>query len=510
MPWRTHDAKGRRDVPPTIPSVVAGAANGEAVYNRLFPQAPRGPLPPHALPFCGARLRIFTYNVSIEVVAWPVETMGKRQGNSSCDWQRGPCVEYVRQAQYSRDRQYAAEVPILAKFLRLQQTDDPETADLFVVPFFASSFATAVGEAYMPKGKGTDNAVRRLLSSLVHFTGKRQRRHVFLASRDRHDVNARLLSAVESSGAFLLHYGRGFPARQHAPTGQQQRSSAQASPGSISRLPASRGPHEIVVPPNDAGFGIGTNGTSLAPLSTPPGLVFLMISPLNRMRVTWLRQMTKLADRRPGTRIAAHWIGKRVKGWRDRRVINMHTRAVLPLTSMDLHRAMEDSLLCPILMGDLPYQHRFFDAAVAGCLPVWVRTNVTLNVTSSQCELWSYDERWTDDRKAYGHPEGYACANRTYPFPHLVNYKNFGVFLDADGPGDSCRSKYECKTPRSINFTREVLVLSALRAELLERRRSLERVRSLFVYDWTGASFDAFSAILHEMCRILGADAEQK
>ena len=37
-------------------------------------------------------------------------------------------------------------------------------------------------------------------------------------------------------------------------------------------------------------------------------------------------------------------------------------------------------------------------------------------------------------------------------------------------------------------------------SEVLCARKRLQLLRQLFVYDWTGASFDAFSALLVEIC----------
>ena len=160
--------------------------------------------------------------------------------------------------------------------------------------------------------------------------------------------------------------------------------------------------------------------------------------------------------------------------------------------------------MCPILMGDLPYQHRFFDAAVAGCLPLWVRSNQTLT-TGGTCEVWSYDARWTEDLKAHTQPSGYACAQATYPFPSTIDYQSFGFYIDSDGPGDACRKRWSCKEPPAAKFDRDVLDLSTRRrGDMRVHRARLERVRSLFVYDWSGMSYDAFSATLHEMCSALG------
>ena len=69
---------------------------------------------------------------------------------------------------------------------------------------FVSTLAAALGETYYPEGLHVTAMMEQLFDSLSHFRGKYRAKHVFLASRDRHDLNSRLLREVERSGAGLV------------------------------------------------------------------------------------------------------------------------------------------------------------------------------------------------------------------------------------------------------------------------------------------------------------------
>ena len=130
----------------------AGGANIARLWEELFPKATRPDKLLH-LPRCAQKLKVFTYNLSFPSIEFENRTVPSSQslllqmmehhrGSANCDWARSPCVETTssntgKGDDYSNLRQYAAEVPLLAKLLSLPQTRQAEEADLFVVPYFA-------------------------------------------------------------------------------------------------------------------------------------------------------------------------------------------------------------------------------------------------------------------------------------------------------------------------------------------------------------------------------------
>ena len=119
--------------------------NGTAgkLWARIYPNAALSEL---TLPPCARGLKVFVYDLPAEWNSDLLEHMEKRvRVRSNCDYVRSPCIELQRDDEvinhslkwsgFSNHRQYAAEVPLLAKFLQMPlQTSDPAQADLFVVP----------------------------------------------------------------------------------------------------------------------------------------------------------------------------------------------------------------------------------------------------------------------------------------------------------------------------------------------------------------------------------------
>jgi len=113
------------------------------LWARIYPKATLAEL---TLPPCARGLKVFIYDLPAEWNSDLLEHMEKRvRVRSNCDYARSPCIELQRDDEvinqslkwsgYSNHRQYAAEVPLLAKFLQMPlQTSDPAQADLFVVP----------------------------------------------------------------------------------------------------------------------------------------------------------------------------------------------------------------------------------------------------------------------------------------------------------------------------------------------------------------------------------------
>jgi hypothetical protein len=76
---------------------------------------------------------------------------------------------------------------------------------------------------------------------------------------------------------------------------------------------------------------------------------------MNNIRQSFFTQVKVFQSQHPHLKIELHEIEGRTNF------------RISPETAVSL---MQHSLLCPILRGDAPYQHRLFDVLAAGCIPV--------------------------------------------------------------------------------------------------------------------------------------------
>jgi hypothetical protein len=442
----TKEAKAGRG------SHVLGGTAGK-LWDRIYPNA--SPTNLSKIPSCARKLKVFVYDLSAKWNSALLDQMeSSYRRRSNCDYARSHCQERARDDDphglfgiaYSNYRQYAAEVPLLAKFLQMPQTDDPEQADLFVVPYFHSTDQAVLGEPFhvCTTSEAMDIRLHQLFKLLPHFVGAKSSKHMFLASRDKSNIALKLLDMVQSSGAIVLHYG------------------------------PSAAKNEIVVAPSDSGFS-----WPVLPLKMPADLLFFMAGDINPARHSMFEQLEKLKSMTPAGLTA--------------RVMKISDHRLMPVTTAQSFGMMEGSLLCPIAMGDLPYQHRFYDSLVAGCLPL-VLTSRRME-SGVPCDLWS----WAPDQR-YVHWASYKpgtqfCRNATnpcsasyeksYAFSRSIPYSQIAVQLDA-------------------NYTElfsDILNLDYM--ELLKRRTLLDKYRKYLVYDWSGQSFDAFSATLYDICHAM-------
>ena len=432
------------------------AASLRADYAELFPHAPLTPPLTSTLPLCAKKLRVFVYtNLTFTdgrfdggaSTAEVLRVLELQRARANCDWARSPCLETSHSGtggnwDYSNQRQYTAEVPLLAKFISMAATRrrawPAAEADLFVVPWLGSSELTWWKRQWSPSSPTINARFRSVLRQLKYYEG-RERRHVFLSSRDLVFVALEAKREALRRGAMLLHYGP--------------------------RRPSSR---DIVVAPNSAGFG-----APLEPLVHPaPLFVFSMMDPkLNRQRANFSAAVQILNSTRDDVRYYP---------------IGDHRRISLP--PLEALAMMQRSLLCPIAQGDLPYQHRLFDALASGCVPLFLTYNTSID--GRECESWSYDPLELRN----GVPQqrrGAACIEQTLPYHRTVPWRKISVRVDAR------------LLPDPERLAGAIAALD--RAELAAKRRLLERVRHRFVYDWTGESADAFASTLEEICAALPA-----
>ena len=370
------------------------AANSRDLWTELYPNT--SPAPPVNLPACAQRLRVFVYHLSFPNVKGAatsqsamLDRIEKRRGNSSCDFARSACFETRASntgggVDYSNVRQYAAEVPLLAKLLLLPPARHASDADLFVVPWLTSTEQFAIEDgAWNSMATESNRRSRLVRSQLAHYGRGLERRHLFLASRDLVFVPSDLRQEVQRSGAMLLHYGPRRPNRTSNHFGGH-----------------------ILVAPNSAGFG-----APLAPLEHPARhfLFAMMDEKLNVQR----RKLGPVLRLLNASRPDVHYfpIG-------DHRTMSLSPAAA--------HRLMTSSLLCPIIQGDLPYQHRLFDAIATGCVPLLFA--YTTHFDGRPCEAWSWDPA-TARRALWGFPQNRVqacCIEHTLPY-HRVSSRGAHV-----------------------------------------------------------------------------------
>lgn len=394
------------------------------------------------LPLCAKHLKIYIYNLSSKWNVDLVREMELHQGRSNCDWARTPCAEVRQDAQYSHLRNHAGEVPMLFKFLSFPNiVSDPTQADLIIVPYLMRTHAFALGEPYGTPEKAIKSkmAIRQLVGELhLMSNASLRKRHVFMSSSD-----AMMLAGIipqQMKDALLLHYG---PRRSR---------------------------NELVMVPNDAGFG-----RSLEPLVHPaPDFIFYQAGDMNEPRHLMKYELQRLQKDRPELRIHHYTIGNH--------------KPPFPLDLSSTYALMSRSLLCPVMQGDTPWQHRFYDALVTGCVPLLVRYRKRSN--NGMCDVWSYSSSYTkSDRHA---PKSPPCIEDVYPFTAKVNYTEITVQIE--------ESSF-----RKGSFAEAIYALD--RRELEAKRKRLEELRHLFVYDWTSTSYDASSAMIEDLCRVINTSA---
>ena len=359
-------------------------------------------------------------------------------------------------------------MPLLAKLLLLPQARTADEADLFVVPWFASTELAASHKQWTPSSPRFRVKLERLLPQLTHFT-RAPRRHLFLSSRDPAFTLRALKALVNRTGAMLAHYG---PRTPKAPQ------------------------NEIVLAPNSAGFG-----APLAPLPPARNFLFAMMDEsLNKHRRqagAGLRELNRTA--------AALSIQQPVRYYQ----IGNHRSISLP--PRRAAKMMRESLLCPIVQvsrvgrprvgdvagdaalpvppacpvraaeppalaawpaqGDLPYQHRIYDALAAGCVPLMFEYPGA--VGGKPCSVWSWDPRTRDYTRRPMFEQGrgaqracFACVEHALPFPSTLDWSS----IIATVPG----SVLHAGDSSPAEMARAIASLD--RGALEAKRRALEAV----------------------------------
>ena len=422
---------------------VVGNPTPPAAWRTIYPNVE--PARRLKLPSCARHWSVFVYDLPPMFHAELLESMEKQRGKANCDWARSPCIERHREPAYSSLRQFAAEVPLLAKLLSLPQASHAEDADLIVVPWFASTELSAEQRPWYPKNPLAVARFKDMQARLKHFHSDLRARHLFLSSRDWTFTVIPLREMIAETGALLATYGPSRPGR----------------------------PNEILVAPNDAGFGY-----PLHKLRHPPRhFLFAMFDErINKIRQDFARALRKLQKLRWDLSVKLYPITDHMS---------------LALGPAQTHALMSDTLLCPILQGDLPYQHRLFDALACGCVPLLLRYRYPTPANKA-CETWSWDSRNRSVQKGATRvtiPTDICLAN-TLPYHESVDWASITVRIDARAMADNRLAGAIAGLDRRV---------------IAQKRRRIETIRHLFIYDWSGSTFDAFSATMRELCRVLPA-----
>lgn len=397
------------------------------LWNQIYPVFPV-PTKISGLPQCASKMKVFIYNLPnqyhIDVLTW-VNQQHRNSGPKDCGVATSPtpCAESHTEAM-SGIASHSAEMFLMSKFLLLPQTAIPSEATLFIVPFFMSSFFYQHGcpiEVRQPPSKDCNMSLF-IAQYLPHYKNN-ERKHVFFATRDRWQLVNR-----DIKDSILFHSGpKAFNVR-----------------------------HEIVVPSSMAMFG-----HPLTPLVMTKYFLFFMASLINDNRRHWWKVLQSIHGTHPHLNLM---------------LVEMKGRN-FELTGTETVKLMKESLLCVTPVGDLPWQHRFYDVIAAGCVPI--TTVFNQNVNHHPCPSY------------WGHGGGYnleSCVNLTYPYPSKINWRSIVMEV----PEDIFNNHLDTYL---INLYHN-------RDDILQKRKKIDSIRYLLQYEWNG-NIDAFSLALEEVCGVV-------
>jgi hypothetical protein len=162
-----------------------------------------------------------------------------------------------------------------------------------------------------------------------------------------------------------------------------------------------------------------------------------------------------------------------------------HWHPVMPLGFAATTSWMQRSRFCICPPGDVPYNKRYFQAVLAGCVPaVFSFTSQVRN-----------ERNWWKPRKGPGQAD-------IDPFHRQINHSELAIEIVINGDAD---------------YKGFVQQLRRVPDDVVEaKQRAIERARHQLLYDVSGSQPDAFSAMLRQLLRMLthlpvdsGGDAER-
>jgi hypothetical protein len=150
---------------------------------------------------------------------------------------------------------------------------------------------------------------------------------------------------------------------------------------------------------------------------------------------------------------------------------NLASKVTFP-TRRTFHALYRRTVFCPIPSGDVPHVSRFFHVVMCGCIPVVLTYNAS-----------------TPGHTSY-HQMGGASYLDSYPFVDIIDYRRAVVEVPFE----------------FVDIIVEVLA-SIPQNVIREKQRYLREVRNLFTHDFSGQTFDTFSATLREIVHRLPTKA---
>jgi len=309
-----------------------------------------------------------------------LHTGGLYYGQSTCDHGLTVCTEQAWAGFYTVYRQFASEVLVLQKFLTAPYgvlTDNPDEADLYVVPYLVRSDCIESGNAGKSPCWGNCKCARAakfLWAQLHHYNWKTRGRHLFLATGDAKDLPVEI----------------------------------QATPLHLS-LGASYCPGHIVVPSPSVDPVLQADGVfELRDASNMPparhNFVYFFGSLQNHYRHVVMEQLLSLQAL--GKKVVLHSLDVDLEAYE--RMDVWRSSSGPPASILE---EMYRSVFCPVLHSDVPHQKRLFDAMLTGCIPV---------VIAFRSEVPGEVSWWQEN----GPP-----LHRMLPFWDAIDYRSFTVEL---------------------------------------------------------------------------------
>jgi len=315
-------------------------------------------------------LRIFVYDLRYEYSLEAfLKSLKEEKTNpkSNCDWNMDVCEEQWT-GLYSMLRQCGGDAILIQKFRRYpRRVYDPDDADLFVVPYPHSSFCRFLVNPKWNgcKGKHHQRQVSGMLDSLQHFNNATRKLHLFLLCCDTPHHQRALLEMP----LYVSLGGQEF-----------------------------RGSTNIVIPPPNTEPHYQPSALAKFDWVKPRTIaVFVQLSLMNAIRRNAFELLNKTKSI-AGLPVEVHEI-------RGRRQFTMSAKK-----TWEKYRS---SYFCPILEGDMPFQKRFFDVVLSGCLPV---------VVAFPAAGGNPHHSWFKNNTL-----GY---NFTHPFSSMIRYSEFVVQID--------------------------------------------------------------------------------
>eukprot|EP00439_Symbiodinium_sp_Y106_P032968 s926_g3.t4 len=134
--------------------------------------------------------------------------------------------------------------------------------------------------------------------------------------------------------------------------------------------------------------------------------------------------------------------------------------------AIDVIQVMQETVFCPMGPGDVPHRHKFYQAFLAGCIPV---------VFDFPSYMHGQRSWWMEDGSPF---------QLSVPFPEDIPYEDIVVIIP-------CTENY---TQSAINL---LLKLRSMSAEDVARRQSLlQDYRHFLSFQWDGSRPDAFTVEL--------------